>query len=36
MVLEIEMENLEPRIWRRFKVSGAISPRTLQDKVLQA
>ena len=34
MLLDIEMHELEPRIWRRFRVSGAISLNTLQDKVL--
>ena len=33
MLLDIEMERLEPRIWRRFRLCGAISLRTLQDKV---
>ena len=36
MLLEIEMIDVEPRIWRRFRVSGAISLRTLQDKVPQS
>lgn len=34
MLLEIEMENISPRTWRRFRVSGAISLRTFQDKVV--
>lgn len=33
MLLDIELEDVEPRVWRRFRVSGAISLRTLQDNV---
>lgn len=34
MLLDIEVHDIEPRIWRRFRVSGAITLRTLQDKVI--
>ncbi|KAK9828603.1 hypothetical protein WJX72_000990 [[Myrmecia] bisecta] len=33
-ILEIELHTLKPRIWRRFRVSGAITLNALQDKVI--
>ncbi|KAK9802771.1 hypothetical protein WJX73_000857 [Symbiochloris irregularis] len=34
MILDIELENVNPRTWRRFQVSGGITLKTLHDKVL--
>ncbi len=36
MLLDIELEDVVPRTWRRFRVSGGITLRTLQDKVWQS
>ena len=35
LLLDIELEDVEPCTWRRFRVSGGITLRTLQDKVCQ-
>ena len=35
MLVDIELEEVVPRTWRRFRVSGGITLRTLQDKVRQ-
>lgn len=34
LLLDIELEDVEPCTWRRFRVSGGITLRTLQDKVV--
>ncbi|KAK9813589.1 hypothetical protein WJX73_008847 [Symbiochloris irregularis] len=34
MILDIELEDIKPRTWRRFQVSGGITLTTLHDKVL--
>lgn len=36
MLLDIELEDVVPRAWRRFRVSAGITLRTLQDKVCQS
>ena len=33
MLLGIELDHVMPQVWRRFRISGGISLRTLQDKV---
>ncbi|KAK9796292.1 hypothetical protein WJX73_006901 [Symbiochloris irregularis] len=33
MILDIELEGIEPRTWRRFQVSGGITLTTLHDKM---
>ena len=33
-ILEIELEHIRPRVWRRFRVSGATTLLAFQDKVL--
>ena len=33
LVIDIELRDVTPRVWRRFKVSGGMTLATLQDKV---
>lgn len=35
LVIDIELRDVTPRVWRRFKVSGGMTLATLQDKVGQ-
>ena len=34
-ILMVEVMDVEPQLWRRFKVSGAVNLSALQDRIIQ-